>query len=126
MHAGAEGHSRIHHDAESSGRRGIVAPFRHEEKASAHLHRLQQITRGLHPIAILLDSQGRAREELQKLVAIFGVLKEGTNARVTQFHDACGMVIPEVRDQQFAVVGIALDFQREHVRYHSGESLFIQ
>ena len=43
VYARAEGHPRIHHDAETARGRGVVAPFRREEKALAHGHGLQQI-----------------------------------------------------------------------------------
>jgi hypothetical protein len=56
MHAGAERHPRIHHDAEAAGRGGVIAPLRDQEKTRPHLHGLEQVTRGLHPVAILLDS----------------------------------------------------------------------
>jgi hypothetical protein len=63
---------------------------------------------------------------LQELVAVFVVFEERPYARIAQLHDAGGMVIPKIGDQQFAVFGIALDFEREHVRYDRGESPFIQ
>src|ERR1700722_14318963 len=32
------------------------------------------------------------------------------------------MVVPKVGNQQLTVIGIAFDFEREHLRYHRGES----
>jgi hypothetical protein len=105
---------------------GSFAPVRRQEEARAHFHGLQQIARRLHPVAIGFHAPSRAGEQLQQFVTILTVFEERPYARIAQFHNAGGMMIPKVGDQQFPIVGIAFDFEREHVRYDRGESPFIQ
>ena len=58
VNTGAERHAGIHSDSESAWGRGIVAPLGDQEEARAYGDGLQEIARGLHPVAVRLDANG--------------------------------------------------------------------
>ena len=94
MNAGAERHPRIHRDAETALGRRVVAPFRHQKETPSHFHGLQQIARGLYPIAHFFLALAGARKELQQCGAIHIVFEEGPDCLRTQFHHAGRALLP--------------------------------
>jgi hypothetical protein len=83
VNASAEGEARVHGNAETAGRGGIVAPLRNQKEAAADFHRLQHVARLLHPIAILLFARAGAGVARQQRGAIGAGLRR-TRARASR------------------------------------------
>ena len=79
--ARAERQPGVDGNSETTLGRRIVAPFGHEEEAAAHLHRLEQIACGLHPIALFLFAHKRSGIEREQPRPSRSVFEEGADAR---------------------------------------------
>ncbi len=114
MNAGSERHSGIHHNPEASLGRRIVAPLRRQKEPASYFHRLQQIARRLHPVALFLFALPRAREEFQQRRPVAALLEKRAHRQRIQLHDAGRALFPQLGDQHIAIIRVAIDFERKH------------
>ena len=99
MNARAKCHTRIDRDSEAAGGRRIVTPFGNQKKASPYFHRLQEIARGLHPIAIFLNANRGARIPREQRRTVGEIFEEGANGVTFWFRDPAAAFIPKIGDQ---------------------------
>ena len=101
MRAGAKGEARVDFDADASGGRGVIAPFRANEDALANFHGLQEFMRERNPVAEI--GRGDFAGELSQQFGLARVIIEkGPQPRcfggICHFDDAGAAGFPKICD----------------------------